>query len=83
MSSQAKMQKGRLILVSTAIVLFFLAIEANLFYRQIVQHEMFDTIAEEQYLRKFPLRAMRGAIYDRNQNKLVSNTLKYDIAADP
>ena len=83
MSSQAKMQKGRLILVSLVIVLFFLAIEANLFYRQIVQHEMFDTIAEEQYLRKFPLRAMRGAIYDRNQNKMVSNTLKYDIAADP
>ena len=82
-SSQAKVQKLRLILVAVLISAFWLAIEANLFYRQILQNNKFERIAERQYLKKIPLPASRGEIYDSNNNKLVSNTLKYDIAADP
>ena len=82
-SSQAKLQKGRLIIVAVSVALFWVALEVNLFYRQVVQHDLFEQAAAKQYLKKIPLRAVRGGIYDRLNNKLVNNTLQYDIAADP
>ncbi len=82
-SSQAKVQKSRLIIISVLVALFWVALEANLFYRQVIQHDLFSKAASKQYLKKIPLRAARGGIYDRLNNKLVNNTLQYDIAADP
>ncbi len=82
-SSQAKLQKGRLIIATVLVALFWVALEVNLFYRQIIQHDLFEQAAAKQYLKKIPLRAARGGIYDRLNNKLVNNTLQYDLAADP
>ena len=81
--SQAKIRKGRLAILTGLIILLWLALEVNLFRVQILHHELFASMAKRQSSRTTLLHASRGAICDRNGNKLADNTLYYDIAADP
>ena len=77
------MKKFRLFVITVGIVAFWAALEVNLFRLQVVRHNYFELLAKRQYLRKVVLHARRGIIYDRAGNRLVTNTINYDIAADP
>ena len=83
MSSWSTVNKKRLMVVSAAILVFWLALEVHLFRLQVLQHDRFMKISEQQYEKRIPLHAVRGMILDRNGNRLVSNSLHYDLAVDP
>ncbi|KAA3611121.1 MAG: hypothetical protein D8M58_14195 [Calditrichaeota bacterium] len=80
---QSPLHKGRFYLVIGALFVFWLLLEANLFRFQVVQHERLSSHAKKQYESEIPLKAQRGTIFDRAGNKLATNIIYYDIAADP
>jgi penicillin-binding protein 2 len=47
---------------------------------QVAQHEKFKEMAENNHLRKLPLRAPRGVLFDRGGKVLVENQHTYHIA---
>ena len=47
---------------------------------QVAQHEKFKEMAENNHLRKLPLRAPRGVLFDRHGKVLVENQNTYNIA---
>ncbi len=77
------MRKVRLLVLVFGVILFWGALEANLFRLQVLHTHYFERLAKRQYLRKVVLHAQRGIIFDRAGNRLVTNTINYDIAADP
>ena len=82
-SNQSRFQKGRLVLLVVAICLFWITLEVNLFNLQVIDHDEFEHIAENQYAKNIEIPAQRGAIYDRNGNVMATNVIHYDLAADP
>jgi len=80
---QPALHKGRFYSLIIGLFVFWLLLEANLFRFQVVQHERLSSHAKKQYESKIPLKAQRGTIYDRAGNKLATNIIYYDIAADP
>jgi penicillin-binding protein 2 len=47
---------------------------------QVAQHQKFEEMAENNHLRKLPLPAPRGVLFDRNGAVLVENRNSYNIA---
>jgi penicillin-binding protein 2 len=47
---------------------------------QVAQHEKFSEMAEENHLRRLPLPAPRGVLFDRNGKILVENQNSFNIA---
>ena len=47
---------------------------------QVAQHEKFEQIAEENHLRRLPLPAPRGVLFDRHGKVLVDNQTTFNIA---
>jgi penicillin-binding protein 2 len=47
---------------------------------QVAQHEKFEQMAEENHLRRLPLPAPRGVLFDRNGKVLVDNQSTFNIA---
>ncbi len=83
MAKQTVLNRARLIFVAIGIILLWLLLEFNLFRIQVVDHQLFSSVARRQYLKKIPLPAMRGNIFDRYGNKLAGSSIHYDLAADP
>jgi len=65
------------------LVLSFVAIAGRLVKIQIIDGPKFQALARKQYEQKFILPPVRGNMYDRNGNVLVSNTMFVSFAADP
>src|SRR3989304_564766 len=74
---------GRLFFLKFALALAFVAIVGRLVKIQIIDGAKFQAVARKQYEQKFILPAVRGNIYDRNGNVLVTNTMFVSFAADP
>ena len=69
--------------LTIGVTIFWLALMANFFRLQVHLHDYFEAMADSQYYRKIKLHAQRGIIYDWAGNRLVTNTIHYDLAADP
>lgn len=82
-TTQSRFQKGRLAILIISICLFWIALEVNLFHLQVINHDKFEQIAKNQYVKNIEIPAQRGAIYDRNGNVMATNVIYYDLAADP
>jgi penicillin-binding protein 2 len=61
----------------------FAALTLQLARMQIVQHERYETQAEENRLRVLPVLPARGLIYDRNGEQLVVNQPMFSAAVVP
>ncbi|HES60167.1 MAG TPA: PASTA domain-containing protein, partial [Caldithrix sp.] len=59
------------------------ALEVNLFHLQVISHDEYERIANNQYIKNIEIPAHRGAIYDCNGNVMATNVIHYDLAADP
>lgn len=59
------------------------AIWGRLAYWQVVEHDRLSAMADEYHGARISLRAVRGAIYDRNRQPLALNTTTYDVAVAP
>lgn len=73
----------RFFLLKLCFALFFVAIAGKLVFIQIVESGKYQKIARKQYEARFILPAIRGKIYDREGNALVTNTMYKSFSADP
>ncbi len=64
--------------VGSAVVFTLLAF--SFWYFQVVQHEKFKELAENNHQRTLALRAPRGVLYDRNGRPLVENRSSFTIS---
>jgi cell division protein FtsI/penicillin-binding protein 2 len=60
-----------------------LILVGQLFRWQVLEHETFLTLAEEEHQSKATIRPRRGAIYDRNGFLLAADTFQYSVSASP
>jgi penicillin-binding protein 2 len=70
----------RLTAVQYIIAVFFAVLAVVFWVFQVAQHEKFRQMAEENHLRKLPLPAPRGVLFDRNGKVLVENHHTFNIA---
>ena len=57
----------------------FLILGARLYWMQVINHETYAKLAQQNRLRKLPVKAPRGRILDRNGVVLVDNRSSYSI----
>ncbi|MEN3339286.1 MAG: penicillin-binding protein 2 [Acidobacteriota bacterium] len=70
----------RLTVIQYVIAVLFAALAVGFWIFQIAQHEKFAEMAEENHLRRLPLPAPRGVLFDRNGKILVENQNSFNIA---
>jgi penicillin-binding protein 2 len=70
----------RLIVVQYLVIAVFVALALAFWYFQVVQHEKFREMAENNHQRQLGLRAPRGVIFDRDSKVLVENRDSYVIS---
>jgi penicillin-binding protein 2 len=58
----------------------FLVLAVSFWVLQVVQHEKFQELAENNHQRVLPLRAPRGVVFDRDGQPLVENRNSYGIS---
>ncbi len=63
----------RLIVVQYLVIVAFVALALAFWYFQIVQHQKFSEMAENNHQRNLGLRAPRGVLFDRSGRVLVEN----------
>lgn len=77
------LSRPRFLMLKFFFVAFFVVVAIRLINIQLIDSKKYKEIAKKQYEKKFVLPAIRGNIYDRNDNILVSNTMYVSFAADP
>ncbi|PYR69845.1 MAG: hypothetical protein DMF88_04755 [Acidobacteria bacterium] len=70
----------RLTVLQVACVAVFAALSISFWFLQIVEHEKFAEMAENNNQRTIALRAPRGVLYDRNGQVLVENRHSFTIS---
>src|SRR5689334_23813815 len=71
---------GRLTAVRVLFVAAFAVLAISFWVLQVVQHERFKEMAENNRLRTIALRAPRGVLFDRDNRPLVENRQSYTIS---
>ncbi|MEZ5319904.1 MAG: penicillin-binding protein 2 [Vicinamibacterales bacterium] len=69
----------RLVVLRVGIILAISAMVVGFWLLQVVQNGKFQTMAQSNHLRKLPLRAPRGVLFDRNGRELVQNRRSWTI----
>ena len=79
-SDDRRMNEGRM----TALRVFFIvcgsALAVAFWMLQVVQHQKYVELADNNHLKTIPLRAPRGVLFDRHGRVLVENTNSFTIA---
>jgi penicillin-binding protein 2 len=70
----------RLTVVSAAVVAAFCALAVAFWYFQVVENATYVRMAENNHLRRLPLRAPRGVLFDRDGKVLVENREGFTIS---
>ncbi len=88
-SAEQKNYLGTSIAKKNILIFFSVAIAAlaiilgRVFYLQILQGEIYRSIAEDNRIREVPIVAQRGVIYDRNGKQLVENIPNFSLVLIP
>lgn len=72
----------RIKVLSTLVTALVAMIAVGYWYVQLVRGEEYRQLAEENRLRKLPIKAPRGLIYDRHGRLLVENVPSYNLMLD-
>ena len=72
----------RISVLTTIVTVLIVAIGAGFWFEQIVQGSYYRELAENNRLRKMPILAPRGLIYDRKGRLLVENVPSYNLMID-
>jgi penicillin-binding protein 2 len=72
----------RLRVMRAVVTVLILAIGAGFWFAQIVQGSYYRELAENNRLRKLPIKAPRGLIYDRKGRLMVENIPSYNLMFD-
>jgi cell division protein FtsI/penicillin-binding protein 2 len=82
-----ELQKGSRSRILAVLVLAIMAVfVVRLFYLQVIQHEYYSTLADDEQVKRLTIPAKRGLIYALDANKpvqLVMNETVYTVFADP
>lgn len=70
----------RLSVLQYGAVVLFSVLAMTFWYLQVVQHDRFREMAENNHQRTLPLRAPRGVLFDRDGKVLVENRHSYSIS---
>jgi penicillin-binding protein 2 len=70
----------RLTVLQSLVVVVFSVLAIGFWVLQIVQHEKFKEMAENNHQRTLALRAPRGVVFDRNLRALVNNRQSFSIS---
>jgi penicillin-binding protein 2 len=70
----------RLVVIQYAVIVAFVALALAFWYFQVVQHEKYREMAENNHQRQLGLRAPRGVIFDRTEQVLVENRDSFVIS---
>ena len=76
-------KKGKVHFLYFLIIVLLLILFVKTINLQIVKGEYWRNLAEENRLRSYPIKALRGIIYDRNNKPLVSNEPRFDLRVVP
>ena len=80
MSEDRRSLTVRLSSLQYIIAVLFSALAVAFWVFQVVQHQKFEQMAEENHLRRLPLPAPRGVLFDRHGKVLVENQSTFNIA---
>lgn len=75
--------KRRLLTITMLIVFLFVAVLLKLLFVMVIQSEVLQTRAAEQWYRDLPLVARRGGIYDRNGITIADTSTRYTVYVRP
>src|SRR5918999_4518719 len=70
----------RLTVIQYVVAIVFSALAVAFWIFQIASHEKFREMAENNHMRRLPLPAARGVLFDRNGKILVENRSTWNIA---
>ena len=70
----------RLVIIQVAFGVIFAVLAFSFWYLQVVQHEKYQELAENNHQRTIALRAPRGVLYDRDGRVLVENRSSFTIS---
>ena len=70
----------RLAVLQYLVTMAFMALAASFWVLQVVQHDKFEEMAENNHQRTLPLRAPRGVVFDRDGRVLVENRHSFGIS---
>ena len=70
----------RLVVLQVGFAVVFTILAFSFWYLQVVQHEKFKELAENNHQRTIALRAPRGVMFDRNGEVLVENRSSFTIS---
>jgi len=70
----------RLSVLQYLTVVLFSALAISFWYMQVIQHDRFQEMADNNHQRTLPLRAPRGVLFDRDGRVLVENRHSYSIS---
>jgi penicillin-binding protein 2 len=76
----AKVPTTRIAAIQVAVIVGFVLLAGAFWFFQIIQHEQFREMAENNHQRELALRAPRGVLYDRNGRILVENRPSYTVS---
>ena len=74
---------NRVIIAWLLVMLCFGVIVSRLVYLQVVKHQAYSTMSEDNRIKVLPLPPQRGMIYDRNGVKLARNEISYSLEVIP
>ena len=75
-----KVPAARILVLQIAVVVGFVLLAGAFWFFQIIQHEQFREMAENNHQRELVLRAPRGVLYDRNGKVLVENRPSFTVS---
>ncbi len=70
---------NRLVLALVGVVLLIGALLGRLFYLQVVSHDHFATLSEDNRVKLVPVPPTRGQVYDRHGVLLAHNQLSFGL----
>ncbi len=73
----------RIVIGFGLLVVLTLFLVARFFYLQIVQHDVYATLSDQNRIQVQPLPPVRGLVYDRNGELLADNLPSFNLAVTP
>jgi penicillin-binding protein 2 len=79
-SEERKVSAIRLTVLQVAVVVGIVLLAGAFWFFQIIEHEQFNEMAENNHQRELALRAPRGVLFDRNGRVLVENRPAFNVS---
>ncbi|MBI3562115.1 MAG: penicillin-binding protein 2 [Gammaproteobacteria bacterium] len=73
----------RILVAGAGVMVLFLALAIRIFYLQVIQHDHYSTLSEDNRYTLLPLAPTRGLIYDRNGILLAQNLPTFTLELTP